>query len=733
MKKIIKNLIIAIIILIAVIIFFLSTKGYETNRFNNIISKEVSKKDPNLNIKIQTIKIKLNLKKFNLFLATNNPNVQYREVILPIKNLKIYLDFKSLIKSTPNVEKLEVSFNEMNIKEIKKLVLRRKPSNIKRFTLNNVNNGKIQGDLIVNFEKDYKIKGYRLNGKVKEVDIKIKDNIIIKDTAFNFFSHNNIFIANSISANFKNIPISEGSLEINRNGSLSIEGNINTIINFKGSDLKEFLSGISKFNLKKSKVKINGEFITKFRLNFTDTLELKNYSYKLSGKLKNSNIDLKSKNFNNFLKKNISKINITDSDLNLSLTSENKNNFTIKGLYSLNDNKKFDNYDVESNFTKSQTNIKINIDTFEKIFIEMLNYEKDQKNQAKLFVDVNLKKNKIYVNAIDYKERKNKILIKNLELSKNYKFKSIKEIKVNTYKANIKNNDFILRYGKQISIIGTNFDSTNLIKIINKKNDKLNFNNINKDVKINLKNIITKLSIPLSNFNLIGKIKNGKFVKINSKSDFSENEFLDITLKEDKINNKKILEIFSDLQKPILADYSFFKSIEGGKLLFTSSFDDKGNSVSNLNINSFKVVDAPAFAKLLALADLSGVGDLLMGAGISFDELEIKFSSNKKLLTINELFAIGPSISILIDGYIENKNGLSSIRGTMVPARNLNRLISKIPLLGDILIPKEIGEGLFGVSFKMKGLPGKIKTSVNPIKTLTPRFITKALEKRKKN
>ena len=32
----------------------------------------------------------------------------------------------------------------------------------------------------------------------------------------------------------------------------------------------------------------------------------------------------------------------------------------------------------------------------------------------------------------------------------------------------------------------------------------------------------------------------------------------------------------------------------------------------------------------------------------------------------------------------------------------------------------------------MKGLPGKIKTTVNPIKTLTPRFITRALEKEKK-
>ena len=66
----------------------------------------------------------------------------------------------------------------------------------------------------------------------------------------------------------------------------------------------------------------------------------------------------------------------------------------------------------------------------------------------------------------------------------------------------------------------------------------------------------------------------------------------------------------------------------------------------------------------------------------------------------------------------------------MVPAKELNKLIIKSTSSGDILIPKEIGEGLFGVSFKMKGIPGDIKTSVNPIRTLTPRFIQKALEKK---
>ena len=107
-------------------------------------------------------------------------------------------------------------------------------------------------------------------------------------------------------------------------------------------------------------------------------------------------------------------------------------------------------------------------------------------------------------------------------------------------------------------------------------------------------------------------------------------------------------------------------------------------------------------------------------------------SDNKGFIKLEELFAIGPSISVLMEGY-KTPSGLTSLRGTLVPAKNLNKLLSKIPVIGQIIILKEIGEGLFGVSFKMKGMPGKIKTTINPIKTLTPRFITKALEKSKRS
>ena len=133
--------------------------------------------------------------------------------------------------------------------------------------------------------------------------------------------------------------------------------------------------------------------------------------------------------------------------------------------------------------------------------------------------------------------------------------------------------------------------------------------------------------------------------------------------------------------------------------------------------------------QLLSLADLGGLADLAEGEGLSFDLLEIKMKKKNDLLKLNEILALGPSISVLMEGYQSPE--VTSLRGTLVPAKTLNKMISKIPVLGEIIIPKEVGEGLFGISFKMKGPPGKIKTTINPIRTITPRFIQKIIDRNK--
>ena len=198
-----------------------------------------------------------------------------------------------------------------------------------------------------------------------------------------------------------------------------------------------------------------------------------------------------------------------------------------------------------------------------------------------------------------------------------------------------------------------------------------------------------------------------------------------------KDNGEKVTKLYSSKAKPLVNRYKFIKGFKEGYLDFLST-KKNGKSISNLKIYDFKLRELPTLTKLLTLASLQGIADILTGEGIRFNEFEMNFNNKGNLMTIEEIYAIGPAISILMNGYVE-KDKLISLRGTLVPATTINKTVSKIPLLGKILVGKKTGEGVFGVSFKIKGPPKNLETTVNPIKTLTPRFITRTLEKIKKN
>ena len=192
----------------------------------------------------------------------------------------------------------------------------------------------------------------------------------------------------------------------------------------------------------------------------------------------------------------------------------------------------------------------------------------------------------------------------------------------------------------------------------------------------------------------------------------------------------QITTFYSDLAKPFVKKFKFIKGFEEGKINFSSTKLNK-RSNSQLNIYDFKLKELPALTKILTLASLQGISDILTGEGVRFNEFEMIFSNEGNLMKIEEMYSIGPAMSILMEGYVQ-KDKLISLKGTLVPATTINKFVSSIPLIGDVLVGKKTGEGVFGVSFKIKGPPKNLKTSVNPIKTLTPRFITRTLEKIKK-
>ena len=46
-------------------------------------------------------------------------------------------------------------------------------------------------------------------------------------------------------------------------------------------------------------------------------------------------------------------------------------------------------------------------------------------------------------------------------------------------------------------------------------------------------------------------------------------------MKYNKKDKKKYLEVYSDLTRPLLTEFSFFKGLTGGKLLYSSIISEK--------------------------------------------------------------------------------------------------------------------------------------------------------------
>ena len=277
---------------------------------------------------------------------------------------------------------------------------------------------------------------------------------------------------------------------------------------------------------------------------------------------------------------------------------------------------------------------------------------------------------------------------------------------------------------------GPILNADNLIEKLLKSEDSNNLSISNKKYKLNIN--LNKVNLDkdyiVEDFSGDLSFNKQKLIKAKLSGSFSKNKKFKFTVSSNE--SGKVTTLFVDKAEPIVKRYNFIKGFEDGVLDF-HSLETGEKTVSTIKIYDFKLKELPTLTKILTLASLQGIADILSGTGIRFDEFEMKFKTKDNLLTIEEIYAIGPAISILMDGYVE-KNKLISLRGTLVPATTINRAIGSIPILGDILVGSKTGEGVFGVSFKIKGTPKNLETMVNPIKTLTPRFITRTLEKIKK-
>ena len=81
-----------LLLLLLISLVYLGVYGFRTNKFNNLISNKASQ-TKNINLELKTIKFKINPKELSLFLETQKPKIIFREVLIPVRNIKVYVDF----------------------------------------------------------------------------------------------------------------------------------------------------------------------------------------------------------------------------------------------------------------------------------------------------------------------------------------------------------------------------------------------------------------------------------------------------------------------------------------------------------------------------------------------------------------------------------------------------------------------------------------------------------------
>ncbi len=719
-KKVIFNLFLTLFFLLIIFITILSTTGIETNRFNKLISDKISQ-TKKIQLELKTINYKLDLKELSLFLQTKQPKINYNNLVIPSQSIKVYIDFLSLIKTDLKIKKINLILDELDVTQLNKFSRFIKPSNFKSFLNNKIKSGKLISEIEIFLNPKGILNSYIIKGDVKNLEAELLDSINLSKVNLSFIADKEDILIKNIIGTIDKIEISSGDIKLNLENGVKLSSNFNSNINFNDKDLNKYSKLLGNFkNLNQIKL-FKGNFNNNISLVFDNTYKLVKYNYNSSGNIEKIKFELSHPIKNNFVPEEIKEIYFSDIKIN---TNFSKKSFIANGngKYSF-DNFNFFKINVENNLKNDFLNLNLNFDFKNSLDLSFINYKKNKNTVANLSLNIKKNKDSILIKKLNFSEKNNSIKIEDLKF-KNKNFYNFKKAEIQT-----QNNNFSVQWDKKILIKGTKFDATNLPKFFDKREGGKDFKDLNKSIEIDFKNIKAPVSEEIQNFRLIGIIEKGKFVKIIAKGDFGGNNFLDISMKKDEKSQKRFLEIYSDLPKPLLTEYKFFNGLSGGKLLFTSLIDG-AKSNSKLRIENFKVINAPGLIKLLSLADLGGLADLAEGEGLSFELLEIKMEKNMNFLKLNEILALGPSISVLMEGYQDEK-GVTSLRGTLVPAKTLNKMISKIPVIGNIVIPKEVGEGLFGVSFKIKGPKDNIKTTINPIRTLTPRFIQKIIDKNK--
>lgn len=182
-----------------------------------------------------------------------------------------------------------------------------------------------------------------------------------------------------------------------------------------------------------------------------------------------------------------------------------------------------------------------------------------------------------------------------------------------------------------------------------------------------------------------------------------------------------------------LRAFDMFDDIRGGYLSIYAvpvGYLLDRNLKGKAQIVDFRVVNTPVVARLLgSLNNASEIANTARDSGLSFKKLEADFDwvyrDQGSTLVLKDGRTSGNSLGLTFKGDYHSGANKMDVSGTIVPLSGLNKALSNIPVIGQVLSG---GTGsVFAATYTIKGDADDPKVAVNPLSVLAPGLIRRIL------
>lgn len=183
-----------------------------------------------------------------------------------------------------------------------------------------------------------------------------------------------------------------------------------------------------------------------------------------------------------------------------------------------------------------------------------------------------------------------------------------------------------------------------------------------------------------------------------------------------------VLSIVSSNAGSFAKAFGLTNKIIGGDLNLNGQLSGK-NFDGILDIRDYKMRKVPVMAKILSVVSittsLDGLANVLTDSGVQFDKLKCPLNLKNGVMTLNDCYTKGPSLTITGRGTVDFDRDTINMKGTVIPENILQTAIRNIPIIGEAFKGSK-DHAILGTSYSVSGSLSDPKVSSNPLSILAP-------------